>query len=179
MRGAREKRRVRARYVVGCDGGHSFVRGALGIPFQGDTYPQSFVLADVRMGWALSDDEVQLFFPEGLVVVAPLPQGHHRVVATVDEAPAEPPLSDVQELLDARRPRARRPRVEEVVWSSRFRVQHRIAARFREGGAFLCGDAVHVHSPAGWQGMNTSIQDAANLAWKLALVVRGRPQGRS
>src|SRR5215210_5685337 len=175
VRGAKEERRVRARYVVGCDGGHSFVRGALGIPFQGESYPQSFVLADVRMSWALPDDEVQLFFsPEGLVVVAPLPQGHHRVIATLDEAPAEPSLSDVQELLDARGPRARRPRVEEVVWLSRFRVQHRIAARFREGGVFLCGDAAHVHSPAGGQGMNTGIQDTANLAWKLALVVRGR-----
>ena len=178
VRGARGERRVRARYVVGCDGGHSFVRGAVGIPFQGDTYPQSFVLADVRMGWELPNDEVQLFFsPEGLVVVAPLPQGRHRVVATVDEAPAEPSLSDVQELLDARGPRASHPRVEEVVWSSRFRVQHRIAARFREGGLFLCGDAAHVHSPAGGQGMNTGIQDAANLAWKLALVVRGRAPG--
>jgi 2-polyprenyl-6-methoxyphenol hydroxylase-like FAD-dependent oxidoreductase len=178
VRGARGERRVRARYVVGCDGGHSLARGALGIPFQGDTYPQSFVLADVRMSWALPDDEVQLFFsPEGLVVVAPLPQGHHRVVATVDGAPAEPSLSDVQALLDARGPRSQRPRVEEVVWSSRFRVQHRIATRFREGGVFLCGDAAHVHSPAGGQGMNTGIQDAANLAWKLALVVRGRAPG--
>src|SRR5215210_6196104 len=157
--GTRGERRVRARYVVGCDGGHSLARGALGIPFQGETYPQSFVLADVRMSWALPDDEVQLFFsPEGLVVVAPLPQGHHRVVATVDGAPAEPSLSDVQALLDARGPRSQRPRVEEVVWSSRFRVQHRIATRFREGGVFLCGDAAH-------------------LAWKLALVVRGRGPG--
>jgi 2-polyprenyl-6-methoxyphenol hydroxylase-like FAD-dependent oxidoreductase len=178
VRGARGERRVRARYVVGCDGGHSFVRGALAIPFQGESYPQSFVLADVRMSWALPEDEVQLFFsPEGLVVVAPLPQGHHRVVATVDEAPAEPSLSDVQELLYARGLRARPPRVEEVIWSSHFRVQHRIAARFREGGVFLCGDAAHVHSPAGGQGMNTGIQDAANLAWKLALVVRGRAPG--
>jgi 2-polyprenyl-6-methoxyphenol hydroxylase-like FAD-dependent oxidoreductase len=169
---------VRARYVVGCDGGHSFVRGAVSIPFEGEAYAQSFVLADVRMSWALPDDEVQLFFsPEGLVVVAPLPQGHQRVVATVDEAPAEPSLSDVQALLDARGPRARRPHVEEVLWSSRFRVQHRVAARFREGGVFLCGDAAHVHSPAGGQGMNTGIQDAANLAWKLALVVRGQAPG--
>jgi 2-polyprenyl-6-methoxyphenol hydroxylase-like FAD-dependent oxidoreductase len=178
VRGKSGDGRVRARYVVGCDGGRSFARGAVGIPFEGEAYPQSFVLADVRMGWALPDDEVQLFFsPEGLVVVAPLPQGHHRVVATVDEAPAEPSLSDVQALLDARGPRARHPRVEEVFWSSRFRVQHRVAARFREGGVFLCGDAAHVHSPAGGQGMNTGIQDAANLAWKLALVVRGRAPG--
>ena len=178
VRSERGEGRMRARYVVGCDGGHSFVRGAVDIPFRGDAYPQSFVLADVRMSWALPDDEVQLFFsPEGLVVVAPLPQGHHRVVATVDEAPPEPSLSDVQALLEARGPRARRPRVEEVLWSSRFRVQHRVAARFREGGVFLCGDAAHVHSPAGGQGMNTGIQDAANLAWKLGLVVRGMAPG--
>jgi 2-polyprenyl-6-methoxyphenol hydroxylase-like FAD-dependent oxidoreductase len=152
VRGARGDGRVRARYVVGCDGGHSFARGAVGIPFEGESYPQSFVLADVRMGWALPGDEVQLFFsPEGLVVVAPLPQGHHRMVATVDEAPANPSLPDVQALLDARGPRASRPRVEKVVWSSRFRVQHRVAARFREAGVFLCGDAAHVHSRRGWR----------------------------
>src|SRR5215218_9665309 len=171
-------RRVRARYVVGCDGARSRVREAVEIPFEGDTYPQSFVLADVRMEWGLPGDEVQLFFsPEGLVVVAPLPQGRHRVVATVDEAPAVPSLSNVQELLDARGPQAPRPRVEEVLWSSRFRVQHRIAARFCEGNVFLCGDAAHVHSPAGGQGMNTGIQDAANLAWKLALAVGGLAPG--
>src|SRR5215212_8024556 len=171
-------RRVRARYVVGCDGARSRVREAVEIPFEGDTYPQSFVLADVRMEWGLPGDEVQLFFsPEGFVVVAPMPHGRHRVVATVEEAPPEPSLSNVQELLDARGPQAPRPRVEEVLWSSRFRVQHRIAASFREGGVFLCGDAAHVHSPAGGQGMNTGIQDAANLAWKLALAVGGLAPG--
>jgi hypothetical protein len=146
----------------------------VGIPLEGETYPQAFVLADVRMEWGLPKDEVQLFFsPEGLVVVAPLPHGRHRVVATVDEAPAEPSLNDVQALLDSRGPRASRARIEEVLWSSRFRVAHKIAARFREGNVFLCGDAAHVHSPAGGQGMNTGIQDAANLAWKIALALRG------
>jgi hypothetical protein len=136
------------------------------------------VLADVRMDWGLPDDEVQLFFsPEGLVVVAPLPHDLHRIVATVDEAPPEPSLKDVQALLDARGPRAPRPVVEKVVWSSRFRVHHRVAAAFREGAVFLCGDAAHIHSPAGGQGMNTGIQDASNLAWKLALVIRGYASG--
>jgi 2-polyprenyl-6-methoxyphenol hydroxylase-like FAD-dependent oxidoreductase len=168
-------KRLRARYVVACDGAHSSVRDSVGIPFEGETYPQSFVLADVRMDWKLPDDEVQLFFsPAGLVVVAPLPKGRHRIVATIDEAPPEPSLYDVQALLDARGPRTPRPRVEEVVWSSRFRVSHKLAARYREGSIFLCGDAAHVHSPAGGQGMNTGIQDAANLTWKLALVLRGQ-----
>jgi 2-polyprenyl-6-methoxyphenol hydroxylase-like FAD-dependent oxidoreductase len=167
---------LRARYVVGCDGAHSSLRGSVGIPFEGATYPESFVLADVRMDWHLPDDEVQLFFsPEGLVVVAPLPgERRHRIVATVDEAPTEPSLEDVQALLDARGPRTPRPRVEKVVWSSRFRVSHKLAARFREGAVFLAGDAAHVHNPAGGQGMNTGIQDAANLAWKLALVLGGQ-----
>ena len=95
----------------------------------------------------------------------------------MDEAPPEPSLNDVQALLDARGPRTPRPRVEEIFWSSRFRVHHRVAAAFREGAVFLCGDAAHVHSPAGGQGMNTGIQDAANLAWKLALVIRGQASG--
>src|SRR5919206_748465 len=172
---AQRNERLRAQFLIGCDGAHSTVRETLGMRFEGATYPQSFVLADVRMDWGLPDDEVQLFFsPEGLVVVAPLPHGWHRVVATVDEAPPEPSLNDVQALLDTRGPRAPRPVVEEVVWSSRFRVHHRVAAAFREGAIFLCGDAAHIHSPAGGQGMNTGIQDAANLAWKLALVLRGR-----
>ena len=175
VRSPQGDKRVRARFVVGCDGARSSVREAVGIPFEGGAYPQSFVLADVRMRWHLPDDEVQLFFsPAGLVVAAPLPGGLHRIVATVDDAPPEPSVSDVQVLLDARGPRAPRPRVEEVVWSSRFRVQHKVAAGFREQGVFLCGDAAHVHSPAGGQGMNTGIQDAANLAWKLALVLRDR-----
>jgi 2-polyprenyl-6-methoxyphenol hydroxylase-like FAD-dependent oxidoreductase len=171
-------RRLRARYVVGGDGAHSSVREAVGIPFEGDTYPQSFVLADVRMNWGLPGDEVQLFFsPEGLVVVAPLPHGRHRVVATVDEAPPKPSLHDVQALLDARGPRESGARVEDIVWSSRFRVAHKVAARFREGNVFLCGDAAHVHSPAGGQGMNTGIQDAANLVWKLTNILRGKARG--
>ncbi|MCA1730725.1 MAG: FAD-dependent monooxygenase [Actinobacteria bacterium] len=178
VRSARGSERLRARYVVGCDGAHSTVRETLGIRFEGATYPQSFALADVRMDWGLPNDEVQLFFsPDGLVVVAPLPHEQHRVVATVDEAPPEPSLADVQALLDVRGPRTPRPQVEEIVWSSRFRVHHRVAAAFREGAVFLCGDAAHVHSPAGGQGMNTGIQDAHNLAWKLALVIRGQASG--
>lgn len=167
--------RLRTRYLVGCDGANSMVRETAGIPFEGATYPQAFVLADVRMSWPLPKGEVQLFFsPDGLVVVAPLPGGRHRVVATVDEAPAEPSLSDVQKLLDTRGPRNSAASIEEVLWSSRFRVHHRIAARFRDGAVLLCGDAAHVHSPAGGQGMNTGVQDAANLAWKLTLVLRGQ-----
>jgi 2-polyprenyl-6-methoxyphenol hydroxylase-like FAD-dependent oxidoreductase len=160
---------VRARYLVGADGMHSTVREAAGIGFTGDRYAHSFVLADVRMDWDLAPDEVMLFFsPEGLVVVAPLPGGRHRIVATLDDAPQQPSLAEVQALLDSRGPELVPARVREVVWSSRFQVHHRVADRYRHGRIFLAGDAAHVHSPAGGQGMNIGIQDAADLAATLA-----------
>jgi len=166
---------IRAQYLVGCDGMHSTVREHAGIGFTGDAYEHSFLLADVRMDWHLRADEVILFFsPEGLVVVAPLPGGTHRVVATVNEAPEHPDVADVQQLLDTRGPITGAARVNEVVWSSRFRVHHRLAERYRAGRILLAGDAAHVHSPAGGQGMNTGIQDAVMLGQVLAAVLAGR-----
>lgn len=171
----RSPQAIRARYAVGADGMHSAVRERAGIGFTGEKYEQSFVLADVRMSWPLPDDEVVLFFsPAGLVVVAPLPGGRHRIVATVDDAPEEPDIGDVQRLLDERGPVAGAGRIDEIVWSSRFRVHHRLANRYRAGRILLAGDAAHVHSPAGGQGMNTGIQDAVALGHALAAVLTGR-----
>jgi 2-polyprenyl-6-methoxyphenol hydroxylase-like FAD-dependent oxidoreductase len=165
---------LRARYVVGADGMHSTVRERSGIAFAGGSYEQAFVLADVRMTWALGRDEVMLFFsPDGVMVVAPLPGGSYRVVATVDEAPEQPGLADVQRLLQTRGPISQPARVEQVVWSSRFRVHHRVAAAYRAGRVLLAGDAAHVHSPAGGQGMNTGIQDAVVLGQVLAAIIGG------
>ncbi|MGI8721645.1 MAG: FAD-dependent oxidoreductase [Geodermatophilaceae bacterium] len=168
-------RQVRARYAVGCDGMHSVVRKQAGIGFTGARYAQSFVLADVHMDWPLSREEVALFFsPGGLVVVAPLPEDRYRVVATVDQASEHPGVDDVQALLDARGPAATPAEVRQLVWSSRFSVHHRIADSYRRGPVFLAGDAAHVHSPAGGQGMNIGIQDAVSLAGLLADVLSGR-----
>jgi 2-polyprenyl-6-methoxyphenol hydroxylase-like FAD-dependent oxidoreductase len=153
---------LHAAYAVGADGMDSAVRRASGIGFSGSAYSESFVLADVEMEWAPGAEEVSLAFAaEGLTVVAPLPGGHYRVVATVDDAPPEPDLEFVQRLLDERAPA--RARITSLEWSSRFRVHHRVADRYRAGRLLLAGDAAHVHSPAGGQGMNTGIQDGYAL----------------
>jgi len=166
------RRTVRARYLVGADGMNSLVREGAGIGFTGGRYAQSFILADVRLEWSLGNDEVLLFLaPDGLVVIAPLPDGRHRVVATVDEAPEHPTLADVQAILDARGPASSPTVASDLSWSTRFRVHHRVADRYRAGRILLAGDAAHVHSPAGGQGMNTGIQDAAALGEALARVV--------
>jgi 2-polyprenyl-6-methoxyphenol hydroxylase-like FAD-dependent oxidoreductase len=157
--------RLRARYVVGADGMHSVVRERAGIPFSGGRYDESFVLADVRVSGGVPSDEVILYFsPAGMVVVAPLPGGVHRIVATVDDAPEHPDQDFVQGLLDARGGQRERAVVTEVLWGSRFRVHHRVANRYRAGRVLLAGDAAHVHSPAGGQGMNAGILDAVRLA---------------
>lgn len=163
---------IRARYVVGADGLHSVVRSAAAIAFEGEAYGESFVLADVRMDWSLGAEEVSLFFsPNGLVVVAPLPDGSFRIVATLEDAPEQIGLADVQRLLDTRGPTAA-SQVRELVWSSRFRVHHRLAETYRSGACLLIGDAAHVHSPAGGQGMNTGLVDAIVLGEALVRVVR-------
>jgi 2-polyprenyl-6-methoxyphenol hydroxylase-like FAD-dependent oxidoreductase len=166
---------VRARYVVGADGMHSLVREVAGIDFPGSRYEESFVLADVDMDFSHGRDEVMLFFsPKGLVVVAPLPGGRFRIVATLDDAPEYPDVATVQALLDARGPTRGRSKVLRVHWSSRFRVHHRLATHYRRGRLLLVGDAAHVHSPAGGQGMNAGLVDACVLGRLIADVVHGR-----
>ncbi len=165
---------VTTEWLVGCDGGHSLVREGAGIAFEGGTYEESFILADVEMDWPIARDEVSLFFSEqGLVVVAPLPNNHFRIVATVREAPEKPSVADFQQLLIERGPADTAIKITRMVWSSRFRVSHRVASSFRQGRILLAGDAAHVHSPAGGQGMNTGIQDAVALAEALAAVLAG------
>lgn len=169
-------RTLRARFVVGCDGMHSAVRESTGIGFEGGSYGESFLLADVRLSGGVPTDEVILYFsPRGMVVVAPLPDGVHRIVAPVDDAPERPDARFVQALLDERGPvRSAVQVVGEPIWGSRFRVHHRIADRYRAGRVLLAGDAAHVHSPAGGQGMNMGILDAVRLANALQQALAGK-----
>lgn len=128
------------------------------------------------MRWPLPPREVQLLLsPAGLVVVAPLPGDRHRVVATLEAAPEHVTAEDVQALLDQRGPSG--AHVEQVVWSSRFRVHHRVADSYRRGPLLLAGDAAHVHSPAGGQGMNIGVHDAVDLATTVATALRSDGDG--
>jgi 2-polyprenyl-6-methoxyphenol hydroxylase-like FAD-dependent oxidoreductase len=150
------------------------VREQAGIGFTGGAYEHSFVLADARLTGDAPTDDVRLFWSgEGLTVVAPLPNGTFRIVAPVDDAPEDPSVAFVQDVLDTRGPGG--ITVTEVTWGSRFRIHHRVADTYRAGRILLAGDAAHVHSPAGGQGMNLGIQDAVALADALTAVLGGGP----
>jgi 2-polyprenyl-6-methoxyphenol hydroxylase-like FAD-dependent oxidoreductase len=157
---------LRARWVIGCDGLHSVVREQAGISFEGGSYDENFILADVEMDWPLDRDALELFLSDGgLTMIVALPENRFRIIATVPEAPEHPSLEDCQRILDTRTIAG--GRVKSVVWSSRFHIQHRVAGKLRAGRMLIAGDAAHVHSPAGGQGMNTGIQDAIALAGAL------------
>jgi 2-polyprenyl-6-methoxyphenol hydroxylase-like FAD-dependent oxidoreductase len=164
---------IRARYVVGADGMHSTVREQAGIGFAGGEFAESFALADVRVTGQAPRDEVILFYgKDGLNVLAPLPDDIFRIVAPAADVPPVPSAEFVQSLLDARGFGPGRTVVTELVWGSRFRIHHRVADSYRAGRLLLAGDAAHVHSPAGGQGMNLGITDAIALGRALAVVLR-------
>ena len=166
-------------WLVGCDGAHSAVRHGLGVAFRGEPQPDVWMLADVRLdgeGRPPADEIATWFHADGPFAVFPIPGGRARVIATVGRAdpahPApEPTLAEVQALIDRRTGGGFR--AQDPVWLSNFRINERKVEAYRRGRAFLAGDAAHIHSPAGGQGMNTGMQDAVDLAWKLALAVRG------
>lgn len=168
---------ITARYVVGADGMRSAVRTEAGIGFRGHEYPESFALADVHLHGDVPDHEILLFYaPAGLTVVAPLPGNIHRIVAPVSGAPQVPAPEFLQRLLDTRGFGPGRVTVRDVVWGSHFRIHHRVADTYRAGNLLLAGDAAHVHSPAGGQGMNLGVQDAVALAGALDEVLGGAPE---
>jgi 2-polyprenyl-6-methoxyphenol hydroxylase-like FAD-dependent oxidoreductase len=173
--GSRES--VSSRWLVGCDGAHSTVRTRCGIGFEGVTSEEDYVLADVKIDWALQHDQMTAFFHrEGTVVTIPLPEGRYRIVANITnlQRPKEKPLAFEEFRTIVARRISIAAQLSDPVWMSDFVVNRRQASRYRSDGAFLAGDAAHVHSPAGGQGMNTGIQDVINLGWKLALVHRGK-----
>jgi 2-polyprenyl-6-methoxyphenol hydroxylase-like FAD-dependent oxidoreductase len=169
---------VRARYIVGADGAHSVVRHTTGLSFEGDAYPQNFMLADVEIDWEGDKDRLYFFLSrKGLLVVFPLagPSSYRLITTRVEYTPpdaGDPTLEEFQQLTTELS--ALPMKLHDPGWLARFRLHHRGVNSYRAGRAFVAGDAAHIHSPAGGQGMNTGIQDAYNLAWKLALVLEGR-----
>jgi 2-polyprenyl-6-methoxyphenol hydroxylase-like FAD-dependent oxidoreductase len=173
-------RTITAGYVAGCDGAHSRVRGELGLPFEGHPYPQDWLLADVRLDWDRPTDGVHGFFrSDGAPLLCfPLPGGIWRLVAPFagERAPGAPTLEEMQAIVDSRAPL--KLQLSDPSWLATFQCHRRSTNTYRRGRVVLAGDAVHIHTPAGGQGMNTGMMDAHNLGWKLALVAGGEaPEG--
>lgn len=170
---------IRAAWMIGCDGARSTVRTQLELGFDGSTYDEHFLLADVKIAWDVRDDRISTWLSEdGLVACFPMREGRWRVIASAprgDATEAHPTLEEMQAIV-ARRTNAG-AQLSDGTWLSRFRIHCRQVSTYRDDRVFLAGDAAHVHSPAGGQGMNAGIQDAHNLAWKLAMVHRGEARG--
>ncbi|HEX9170344.1 MAG TPA: FAD-dependent monooxygenase, partial [Roseiarcus sp.] len=164
-------------WMIGCDGAHSIVRHGLGMEFDGDTMLSHFILADLHLAGGPPLDEIKTYWHEaGPLVIFPIAPGRYRIVADAGEPKAgehtpDPTLEEVQSLLDQRGPAG--VKASDPVWLSGFTINERKVADYRSGRVFLAGDAAHVHSPAGGEGMNTGMQDAFNLAWKLASAIHG------
>jgi 2-polyprenyl-6-methoxyphenol hydroxylase-like FAD-dependent oxidoreductase len=169
---------VRCGWLLGCDGAHSTLRKQLGMDFSGEAEPNDWVLADCRVEGPIPQDELSLFWHhKGVLAFFPFARNRCRVIADMGPAhgadrPPEPSLAHVQAIVNERGPTG--VRLSESHWLSGFRINERKVAHYSRGRVFLAGDAAHIHSPAGGQGMNTGMQDAWNLAWKLALVQAGR-----
>ena len=167
----------RAHWLVACDGAHSTVRHQLpGAEFKGETLPSNWVLADIRMDTELPSDQISTFWDkDGLLLAVPFGNDRFRIIANVGEGDqthlAMPTLDDIQKILDARC--SVKAVGSDPQWISRIVINERKLRDYRFGRIFVVGDSAHVHSPAGGQGMNTGMQDAMNLAWKLAMVIRG------
>lgn len=169
-----ERFEVTASFLVGCDGAHSAVRHLLELPFEGAQYDASFMLADVDTNEVLPGNELHLCPSQiGPLAIFPMSATRRRLVATVDKTEEDAPSFEFVRRVVAQRA----PMGFEALslrWSSYFRIHHRHVARLSVGRIFIAGDAAHIHSPFGGQGMNTGLQDVWNLAWKLDLAVRGR-----
>lgn len=163
--------RVRARFIAGCDGAHSTVRHLLDIPFSGSALPERFALADALLDTDLPTDalRVQLAADGGAVALFPMRAGWRIILESPDALPDPPQAGTFAAALEAQRIPAK---IHATGWMANYHVHQRRVAHVRAGNTFLLGDAAHIHSPIGGQGMNSGIGDAVNLAWKLALVIR-------
>jgi 2-polyprenyl-6-methoxyphenol hydroxylase-like FAD-dependent oxidoreductase len=174
-----KEEKMSADWVIGCDGAHSLVRHTVSAPFVGKTMDSDWILADVHMrGYPVPDTEATVYWHhEGVFVIFPIAPGRYRLLADMPPSgeahPPTPTLEQVQTQIINRRGREGMMAFDPI-WLAGFRINGRKVASYRWGRAFLCGDAAHVHSPAGGQGMNTGMQDAFNLAWKLAMIAKGR-----
>jgi 2-polyprenyl-6-methoxyphenol hydroxylase-like FAD-dependent oxidoreductase len=171
------KETVKAAYLVGCDGAHSTTRDVMGFTFAGSTYETRLIQADVRIDMPIhtDDDEIAAFLAnDGIVALFPLPgeRRYRMLVPLLDGQDLEPKLETFQDLM--KRWGSPDANVSDPVWMVGFRIHCKMVSQYRKGRVFIAGDAAHIHSPAGGQGMNTGIQDAHNLAWKLALVHKGK-----
>lgn len=167
-----ETERVCAEYLVACDGMRSRVRAAAGVEFEGEAIDEDFVLGDAMVTTDLERSTAYQFFgSDGFLIAARLPGGLWRLAGPVGRPVESPGPADLQRLVDKYAPGAFT--VTGAEWVDSFRISQRVAPSFQRGRVLLAGDAVHVHSPAAGQGLNSSIQDAHNLAWKLAYVIRG------
>jgi 2-polyprenyl-6-methoxyphenol hydroxylase-like FAD-dependent oxidoreductase len=171
-----QERHCEARYIAGCDGARSIVRDTIGTGFPGGTYRQMFYVADVEANGPALNGELHIDLDEAdFLAVFPLAgEGRARLIGTVRDARADRADTLAFEDVSDRAINNLKVQVRTVNWFSTYHVHHRVTDHFRKGRAFLLGDAAHIHSPAGGQGMNTGIGDAINLAWKLAAVLAGR-----
>jgi 2-polyprenyl-6-methoxyphenol hydroxylase-like FAD-dependent oxidoreductase len=169
---------IEAAYLVGCDGAKSLVRHALGLEFKGSTFERMFYVADAQVEWNLRHDALNICLSkETFVVFFPLKgEKRYRIVGVFPEEFAKDEGDVLYEEIEARVKEEADLELDihDVEWFSTYKVHTRHVSRFSEGRCFLAGDSAHIHSPAGAQGMNTGIQDGYNLAWKMALVLKGK-----
>src|SRR5262249_8118567 len=172
-----ETQNISAKYIVGCDGPKSPVRHALGLTFAGSTFERIFYVADAQVDWQMSHDTLHVCFsPDSFVVFFPLKgEKRYRIVGVFPEQFNKDESDILYEEIEARIKSETRLALDihDVEWFSTYKVHTRYVNKFCAGRGFLAGDSAHIHTPAGAQGMNTGIQDGYNLAWKLALVIRG------
>lgn len=171
-----DKETVVVHWLVGCDGAHSLVRHSVGVAFDGETLQSDWILGDVHIEqYPLVTEVLVHWHRKGILVMFPITPDRLRIIANVDslgvEEPVTPTLDEIQKLVDERT--RLKFKVSNPEWLAGFRINDRKVKDYRYGRLFLAGDAAHIHSPAGGQGMNTGMQDAFNLAWKLALVTKG------